>query len=204
MLFQEDGRVCFGANEALADAVAAQRSDSPTMFATELATPEGRCVVLFTRILPAPALLVLGAGLDAEPVARIARELGWRCTVYDHRPAYVESRVLPEGVAVLCAPVDELASQVVLDDFDLAIVMSHHLASDRSYLRQLAVSRIGYIGLLGPVGRRDRLVNELADAGAGLDGRLHGPAGIDLGGRGPGPIALSIVAEMQRYLSKRV
>mgnify|MGYP001816234622 FL=1 len=204
MLFQEDGRVCFGANEALADAVAAQRSDSPAMSATELATSEGRCMVLFTRILPAPALLVLGAGLDAEPVARIARELGWRCTVYDHRPAYVESRVLPEGVTVLCAPVDELASQVVLDDFDLAIVMSHHLASDRSYLRQLAVSRIGYIGLLGPVGRRDRLVNELADAAAGLDGRLHGPAGIDLGGRGPGPIALSIIAEMQRHLSKRV
>ncbi len=81
--------------------------------------------------------------------------------------------------------------------------MSHHLASDRAYLRQLAASNIAYIGLLGPAGRRERLINELADVADALKGRLHGPAGIDLGGRGPGPIALAIVAEMQQFLNQR-
>lgn len=204
ILFREDGRACFGADDALASAVEHQFSDRLAVSSRELATPHGNCVVLFTPIPPPPALLVLGAGLDAEPVTRFARELGWRCTVYDHRPAYVESRALPVGVTARCAPVDELASNVALDEFDLAIVMSHHLVSDRNYLRQLAGSTIGYIGLLGPVGRRDRLMSELDGAAEALDGRLHGPAGIDLGGRGPAPIALSIIAEMQRFLSQRV
>lgn len=203
MLLQKDGRTCFGTGDVLADALERRFADSATATTAEVETTDGNCVVLFTRIAPAPALLVLGAGLDAEPVVRIAHEIGWRCTVCDHRPAYIESRILPERSTVICCPVDDLEKQVAMDEFDLVIVMSHHLASDRSYLRQLAASNIGYIGLLGPQGRRDRLMGELGDAANTLEDRLHGPAGIDLGGRGPGPIALSIIAEMQQYLSQR-
>ena len=57
--------------------------------------------------------------------------------------------------------------------------------------------------LVGNGSERDRLMAELTDVADALQGRLHGPAGIDLGGRGPGPIALSIVAEMQQFLSQR-
>lgn len=203
LLLQPDGRRCFGASEDLANAIERRFTDSETGSSLEIETPDGSCVVLFMRILPPPALLVLGAGLDAEPLLRIAGELGWRCTVCDHRPAYIESRRLPERCAALCFPAGELERHVSLDSVDVAVVMSHHLASDREYLRQLAASGIGYIGLLGPRGRRDRLLGELGDAGEALQGRLHGPAGIDLGGRGPGPIAVSIVAEMQQYLSIR-
>ena len=35
----------------------------------------------------APALLLCGAGPDAEPVVRMASQVGWQVTVVDHRPA---------------------------------------------------------------------------------------------------------------------
>lgn len=203
LLLRDGGRDRFGIDVGLANAIERQSAESPAATYATVENDGLSCAVLLIRIAPPPALLVLGAGLDAEPVIRMARELGWRCTVCDHRPAYVESRQFPPAVTALCCAVDELTRKVALDEFDLALVMSHHLASDRSYLRQLATSRIGYVGLLGPVGRRDRLVTELAEDGNSLQGRLHGPAGIDIGGRGPGPIALSILAEMQRYLSQR-
>ncbi len=158
--------------------------------------------VFYTPIEPVPRLLVLGAGLDAEPLVRIACELGWRCTISDHRPAYVESNTFDGAESVACCPADEISAALPLDDFDLAIVMSHHLSSDRSYLGQLAESSIPYVGLLGPPGRRARLVSELGAQGKKLDGRLHGPAGLDLGGRGPAAIALSITAEMQQALAR--
>lgn len=152
-------------------------------------------------VQPPPRLLVLGAGLDAEPVVRFAAELGWRCTVADHRPAYLETGDFSAAVGAHCQPVEELARVLDLNLFDAAVVMSHHLVSDRTYLAQLADTDIRYIGLLGPKHRRERLLSELGDRASSLEDRLHGPAGLDIGGRGPGPIALSIVAQVQKVLA---
>jgi xanthine/CO dehydrogenase XdhC/CoxF family maturation factor len=149
---------------------------------------------------PPPQVLVLGAGLDAEPVVRFAAELGWRCTVVDHRQAYIDNGEFSAATLTLCLPADDLSEELELSRYDMAIVMSHHLVSDRSYLRQLAATQIAYIGLLGPKNRRDRLLGELGEAAANLGPRLFGPAGLNLGGRGPEPIALSIVAQMQQEL----
>ena len=161
----------------------------------------GTLSALVASEAPVPRLLVLGAGADAEPLVRFAAELGWLCTISDHRPAYVDANDFSDAQSRHCIAVDAVAESLALDDFDLAVVMSHHLASDRAYLRQLASSAIPYIGLLGPPDRRMRLLAELADCAPRLEDRLHGPAGLDLGGRGPAAIALSIVAEMQQHLA---
>jgi xanthine/CO dehydrogenase XdhC/CoxF family maturation factor len=177
------------------------RGDSARELTLDIGSDEvGIITVLVT---PPPRILVLGAGLDAEPVVRFAAELGWRCTVVDHRPAYIESGDFAGAVDTHCQPAAALAAALDLDRFDAAIVMSHHLASDRAYLGQLATSGIGYIGLLGPRHRRERLLAELGGQAAHLEGRVHGPAGLDIGGRGPGPIALSIIAEVQKTLAER-
>lgn len=156
---------------------------------------------LLIQIEPPPQVLVLGAGPDAEPVVRFAAELGWRCTVVDHRQAYIDNGEFSAAESTACIPADELNSTLDLSRYDMAIVMSHHLASDRSFLRQLAETEIGYIGLLGPRDRRERLLAEIGETAASLEQRLYGPAGLDLGGRGPEPIALSIVAQMQQKLN---
>jgi xanthine/CO dehydrogenase XdhC/CoxF family maturation factor len=152
--------------------------------------------VLLAVIKPRPRLLVLGAGLDAEPVSRLAAELGWRVTVADHRPAYIDNGDFDVADEVICCPAEEISAQVELRKYDATIVMSHHLASDRIYLGQLSVSDIQYIGLLGPKDRRKRLLDDLGDDARALEGRLHGPAGLDIGAVGPAAIALSILAEV--------
>lgn len=157
--------------------------------------------LLFTRVKPPPRLLVLGAGMDAEPVIRLAAEMGWRCTVVDHRDATIERGDFAGAELVCCQPADLLADELDLTRFDAAVVMSHHLATDRSYLRQLAATDVAYIGLLGPANRRARLLADLGDDGKDLGERLHGPAGLDIGGRGPAAIALSIIAEVQGVLA---
>ncbi|MEX2122301.1 MAG: XdhC family protein [Woeseia sp.] len=156
--------------------------------------------VLIARLLPPPRILILGAGLDAEPVLRLATELGWRATIQDHRPAYIERGHFAPAEQVLCVPAESLAAQVVLNRYDAAIVMSHHLATDRKYLELLADSPIPYVGLLGPRDRRRRLLEDLGAAGRRLEHRLHGPAGFDIGADGPASIALSILAEMHAEL----
>ena len=162
-----------------------------------------RATILLALIKPRIRLLVLGAGLDAEPVIRLADELGWRVTVVDHRPAYIESGNFGPAERVVCCPAEEMSGNVDLSGIDATIVMSHHLASDRKYLMQLSDSDVQYVGLLGPIDRRRRLLKELGESATGLQDRLHGPAGVDIGAQGPAAIALSILTEMYGVLAER-
>jgi xanthine/CO dehydrogenase XdhC/CoxF family maturation factor len=158
--------------------------------------------ILFTVLDPPPRILILGGGLDAQPVVRFASELGWRVTVQDHRPAYIEKGDFAAADRVLSLPPEELAGQVELENYAAAVVMSHHLTTDRYYLRLLAGTAMRYVGLLGPPHRRERLLQEIGAEGQSLHGRLRGPAGLDIGGSGPASIALSIVAEMHAALNR--
>ncbi len=145
------------------------------------------------------AVLLLGAGQDADPLVQFCRSLGWRVTVSDHRPAYVARMEGNHACDSRCIPVAEIGDQVEFDKFDAAIVMSHHLTSDRQYLLTLAGSSIKFIGLLGPPHRRDRLLDEMGGARDTLHGRLRSPVGKRIGGRGPAAIALEVAAELQEY-----
>jgi xanthine/CO dehydrogenase XdhC/CoxF family maturation factor len=144
-------------------------------------------------------VLLLGAGQDADPLVQFCRSLGWRVTVTDHRSAYAARMQEQHTCDSWCIPVAEIGDRVELDKFDAAIVMSHHLTSDRQYLLALTESSIQFIGLLGPPHRRDRLLNEMGDVRSKLDGRLRSPVGKRIGGRGPAAIALEVAAELQEY-----
>ena len=159
--------------------------------------------VLYTPLRPLPRLLVLGAGPDAEPVVTLADLLGWRVTLVDHRPAYLERPRFAGAGSRVCVPAAALASRVALQTFAAAIVMSHHLVTDRSYLLELARSPIPYVGLLGPAGRRERLLRELGSDASSLAGRLHGPAGLRIGADSPESIALAILAEVHALTKAR-
>lgn len=150
-----------------------------------------------------PALLLCGAGPDAEPVAMFAATLGWSLTIVDHRPAYVDASRFPARSSVIRLDAAELGSQLQLELFDAAVVMSHHLVADGQYLGALADSPIPYIGLLGPAARRERLFAELGPRASTLQPRLRAPVGLDLGGRTPEAIALSVIAEIQAVLNGR-
>ena len=147
-----------------------------------------------------PRILLLGAGPDALPVLDLAVRLSWKVTLADHRDAYADARHFPGAERVLLARPEALAEVLDLGGFAAAVVMSHHLPSDLSYLRALAPSTIPYVGLLGPAVRRERLLAELGSDAARLQSRLHAPVGLPLGGRSPESIALAIVAELHAFL----
>ena len=152
---------------------------------------------------PPPELLLLGGGPDARPVAELARFLGWRVTVVDHRSQYLRADRFPPNTILVASRAKVVADAVQLDDFSAAIVMSHHLQSDLEYLQALAHSRVPYVGLLGPAGRREKLLADLGADAAKLRPRLRAPVGLDIGGRAPESIALSIVGEVHAVLAGR-
>jgi xanthine dehydrogenase accessory factor len=136
--------------------------------------PNGQSMLEILR--PPLAIVIFGSGADAEPVAQLARAMGWR--------------------------VDRARPRENFDPntLDAAIVMTHNFARDTEILARLMPSPVPYIGLLGPRSRGDEL---LAEIGASRDARFHNPIGLDLGGETPQEIALSIVAEVQAVFERR-
>ncbi len=164
----------------------------------------GGATFLIAPVELPPRLLVLGAGPDAMPLVEIAGLMNWQITVLDHRPAYAVAERFPRAQRVALNPAGELTRELQSTCYDAAVVMSHHLHSDQAYLDALAAHEaIPYIGLLGPAPRRARLMQELGEKSRGLEGRLHGPIGLDIGAKTPEAIALAIVAEIQAVLAGR-
>jgi xanthine dehydrogenase accessory factor len=163
---------------------------------------QGAHFLIVTIALPVQ-LLLLGAGPDAMPVVELAALLDWHATVLDHRPAYAAADRFPRAKRVIAQPVPHIETVLAEHRFDAAVVMSHHLTSDASYLAALAHSTIPYIGLLGPAPRRARLMADIGAKADGLHDRLYGPIGLDIGAANPESIALAIVSEIQAVLAGR-
>lgn len=151
-------------------------------------------------------LALFGAGPDALPLARIARELGWDVAVMDHRAAYA----LPErfhGADVRHVEVSRAVERAEVDARTHAVVMTHHYLHDRAILAALLATPSPYIAVLGPKQRTQDLLAEIAKDGARVSdadrARVFGPAGLDLGADAPEEIALAICAEVQAFASGR-
>jgi xanthine dehydrogenase accessory factor len=146
------------------------------------------------HLRPPPRLLLLGAGPEAPPLVRFARELGWRVDVGDHRPALLDPARLPADALHRGRPPVVLAA-LSGAQFDAVVVMTHGLAADREALQALADAPVPHVALLGPAARRDELLATLdAPVRDALRPRLQAPAGLPIGGEGPEAIALSIAA----------
>jgi xanthine/CO dehydrogenase XdhC/CoxF family maturation factor len=76
-----------------------------------------------------------------------------------------------------------------------AVVLCDHDAPDApQFLRDALASPASYVAMMASRRRSEGLLADLADV-PGVE-RLHVPAGHDLGGKAPGEIALSVVAEI--------
>jgi len=171
---------------------------------TSLSLPDGRADVFVDPLVPPPKFLVAGAGPDAVPVAMIACELGWDVVVADHREGWARPERFPACCDVVCLEPRDLEGRMGDDPPDAALVMTHNLGVDTRWLEALARLPVTWLGVLGPARRKARLLGDVSPAARkALEGRLRGPVGLDIGGEGPGPIAVSAIAEIQAALAGR-
>jgi xanthine dehydrogenase accessory factor len=155
--------------------------------------------VFFEVIDPPLRLVVCGAGHDAIPLVRVGAGLGWRVVVVDDRAPMLSPERFPGAASfVQCQPW-EVTEAAAIDGRTYVVVMSHNFLRDKDYLRSLLTSPAAYVGMLGPKARLQRLLDDLraddVEIPADLE-RIHGPAGLDLGGEGPDEIAAAIVGEV--------
>jgi xanthine dehydrogenase accessory factor len=134
------------------------------------------------EIHPPIRLIIFGDYFDAQSLAFLGGYLGWQVE------AITEARELPAG-----------------DARTACVVMSHHFGRDIAALKRVFAGEFGYVGLLGPRGRKQLLMSHLIDEGyAPMSlSTLHTPAGLDIGSETAEEIAVAIIAEVQAALTGR-
>ena len=158
--------------------------------------------VFYEPLLPPLRLIVCGAGHDAIPLVRQAAELGWQVVVADVRRNLLTHDRFPGARAFSAADPAAAADELGPDGRTAAVLMSHNYLRDIAYLRAFLDAPLAYLGVLGPRGRTEQMLAEIA-APAGCINRLHAPAGLDIGADGPEEVARSIIAEILAVIRGR-
>lgn len=129
-----------------------------------------------TPSTPAPRLVLAGQGAYATAIDGLARWLGWH-------------------VELVADPTSAAERAATLGPGDAAIVVGHDYETTGATLIAALSGEAGYVAALGSAPVRRLRVEWLAGRGVTDLSRLHMPAGLDLGGKAPHDVALSVLAE---------
>jgi xanthine dehydrogenase accessory factor len=184
-------------------------SDEYAMLYTNTATGEKRLELglleqtglredgVFAEAIEGPLrVIVFGAVEAAEHLCAYGRQLGWQTTVVDARSALATPERLPSADEIVKGWPDQVLERI--DARTAVVTLSHEERLDVPAVAAALERHARYIGAVGARRTAERRRARLAEQGfseAELD-RIHGPAGLDLGGRAPAQVALAIAAEI--------
>jgi xanthine dehydrogenase accessory factor len=164
---------------------------------SQVAEMEAGVKVFLNIISPGAELILCGAGHIAIPLARFARQLGFRVTVIDDRSDFASPSRFPN-----CNVIAEDFT-IALHDYNFspatyAVVITRGHEHDADCLIEILRNKTAYVGLIGSR-RRVRFVLEMLAEKGFSQTKLNDvftPIGLPIGAESPEEIALSIVSEL--------
>lgn len=145
---------------------------------------------------PVPRLIVVGGDPTALAIAQLGAQAGFETTLL--RPKGPETPPPIPGVAYRREEPAQALAALQPDPWTAVAIATHDIETDHAALLAALPSPAGYVGLLGA---RRRLMGRLAELRA--DGvaesaiaRLHAPIGLDIGGKSPWEVAVSVIGEI--------
>jgi xanthine dehydrogenase accessory factor len=160
--------------------------------------------VLFERIEAEPRLVIAGAGHVGASLARLAALVGYRVTLIDDRPEFVNRDLFS-------SPGEQAIDLIVADSWadsmrtaigrgrgvSVAIVTRGH-KQDEDCLRAAVSSNPSYVGMIGSKRRTNIVLDKLREEGTNEEQlkKVRAPIGLDIGAVSPEEVALAILGEI--------
>ena len=168
--------------------------------------------VLIEPVIGKPQLVIAGGGHVALAIARQAQLLDFDVTILEDRPEFAQPDRFG-GATVVHGDVPSALASFSYGWSSYIVIATRGHKLDADCVLAAVTTRARYIGLLGSRRKTILIADMLREHGI-ADERIraiHAPVGLDLGGRTPAEIALSVLAEItkERYqgtgsaLSKR-
>jgi xanthine dehydrogenase accessory factor len=143
-------------------------------------------------------MIIIGAIHIAIPLHRLAKVMGYRVTIVDARAKFASPERFPEADEIVVQWPDEALAGRTVDRSTAVVVLTHDPKFDMPALRAVLPTGAGYIGAIGSRRTNANRFDALREEGFTDEqlARVHGPIGLDLGGRGAEETALGILAEV--------
>ena len=187
---------------SLGDARLDERARDAALEQMRLGTPrlvpvDESSELLIEPIARRPRLVVAGGGHVAKAITRQARLLDFHVTVLEDRPEFADPARF-DGATVLTGPVPESVAAFDYGDQTWLVIATRGHKLDADCVLAAAKTPVRYIGLLGSRRKTILIAEMLREEGIPEDriAVVRAPVGLDLGGRTPAEIALSVLAEI--------
>ncbi|MEX2599908.1 MAG: XdhC family protein [Dehalococcoidia bacterium] len=206
IVVREDGAATGTLGDAALDAqaIAAARDVMPMGKNTRVRTEHGDEVFVEGYTAPASVALVGGGHVNLQ-VAKVAQLLGFRVMVTDDRREFANKDRFTMAEAVSVAPYDQGLGQLPINANTAIVIGSRGHHFDDLALEAAVRTPASYVGLLGSKRKTVLIYESLLKKGISLD-RLklvRAPVGLDIGGRSPEEIAVSIMSEIVAFRHDR-
>ena len=159
--------------------------------------------LLIEPIVAKPRLVIAGGGHVGLAIAKMATLLEYEVTVIDDREEYAARERFGPGVDVVRMDMVEALRSLPMGWNSFLVIATRGHKLDSHCLREAVKRDVRYVGLLGSKRKTVLIAKMLRDEGVPEERirRVHAPIGLDLGGRTPAEIALSVLSEMslERY-----
>ena len=145
---------------------------------------------------PRPRLVVVGGDPTAMAIAALGAQSGHEVTLV--RPKGPQAPPPLPGVAYRRDAAESALADLAPDAWTAVAIATHDLETDQAALRAALPSDAGYVGLLGARARMPERVARLRAAGVpeSAIARLHAPIGLDIGGKAPWEVAVSVIGQI--------
>jgi xanthine dehydrogenase accessory factor len=151
-------------------------------------------------------LYIFGAEHDAVQLCQAAKLLGWEVTIVASADEAKSCEYFP-GANALITPAFDNIDISALDGQTAVILMTHSFNKDVQYLRSMKDIKPAYLGIIGSMQRRERILSLLLDYDPDISpeflDQIHGPAGINIGAENASEISISILAEILSIVRKQ-
>lgn len=159
----------------------------------------GGTVELFIEpLLPAPTLVVVGAGHVGRALVHLARWCGFRVAITDDRAELCAPEQCPGADVYLPGPLAEQLDAIGVTPHTYLALVTRGFPIDVTIMPKLLASPAAYIGVIGSQRRWLTAAKAMREAGLSEEAlaRVRAPIGLELNAETPEEIAVSIMAEI--------
>ncbi len=145
-----------------------------------------------------PALVIFGAGHLSCHIARMARDVHFKVTVYDDRQEFANRERFPDADEIHVDDFARLLDYVRIDDHSYVVIVTRGHKCDQTVLEQVLRTNARYVGMIGSKRKTQTILDNLRKkgfSGEALAG-VYSPIGLAIGAVTPQEIALSVAGEL--------